>query len=114
QGPDPRLEQALLVLRGVVLEVLRQVAVLSRRLDRLDDRAPPWPLELSELGLERRPLRRGQVVGRRIAHRRDHKAVAPIRPRATHSDWTRFMHAPGMRPPIPVLRIEAGKSDTDT
>jgi hypothetical protein len=34
---DARLEQALLVLRGVVLEVLRQVAELARLLDRGDD-----------------------------------------------------------------------------
>ncbi len=39
QRADPRLEQALLVLRSVVLEVLRQVAELARLLDRRDDLA---------------------------------------------------------------------------
>src|SRR3954464_10376394 len=33
QHPDSRLEQALLVLRGVVLEVLGEVAVRARRCD---------------------------------------------------------------------------------
>src|SRR5581483_534286 len=37
QRADPSLEQALLVLRRVVLEVLREVAELARLLDRGDD-----------------------------------------------------------------------------
>ena len=63
QRSDARLEQALLVLRGVVLEVLREVAVLARRLDRQDDRLPARALELGELGRERRALARGQLIG---------------------------------------------------
>src|SRR5687767_3032325 len=49
---DPALEQALLVLRGVVLEVLRQVAVGASGADRLDHLPAPRALELRELGGE--------------------------------------------------------------
>ena len=58
--------QPLLVLRGVVLEVLGEVAVRARGRDRLDDRPPLRPFELVELGLQRRMRSRGQdlaVVG---------------------------------------------------
>ena len=68
QRADPRLEQALLVLRGVVLEVLGEVAELARRLDRLHGRLALRPLELGELGLEGGALLRGQVLGSRFAH----------------------------------------------
>src|SRR5512132_178008 len=37
QHPDPPLEQSLLVLGGVILEVLGEVAEAARGLDRLDD-----------------------------------------------------------------------------
>src|SRR6476660_4670304 len=49
QHPDPGLEQALLVLRGVVLEVLREVAVRPRGRNRLHDLLPLGALELGEL-----------------------------------------------------------------
>src|SRR5581483_2489266 len=49
---DLALEQALLVLRGVVLEVLGEVAVTAGGRDRLDDLLAPRPLELRQLGLE--------------------------------------------------------------
>ena len=62
ERPDPSLEQALLVLRSVVLEVLGEVAVLARGLDRLHDASAARPLELGELGLERRPLGLRQVL----------------------------------------------------
>ena len=49
QNRDAALEQALLVLRRVVLEVLGEVAVAARDRDRLDDLLPARPLELGEL-----------------------------------------------------------------
>src|SRR5207342_1233543 len=49
---NPPLEQALLVLRGVVLEVLRQVAVRASGTDRLDHLATLRALELRERGGE--------------------------------------------------------------
>ena len=58
QHVDAPFEERLLVLRGVVLGVLGDVAELTRVLDRLGDLAPPRPFELDELGLERGPLRR--------------------------------------------------------
>ena len=60
QHRDAALEEALLVLGGVVLEVLREVAEAARGLDRLDDRDPPWALQLGQLGLELLLLGRGQ------------------------------------------------------
>src|SRR5262249_51322638 len=51
QDADPGLEQPLLVLRGVVLEVLGQVAELARGLDRLHRFLAPRALQLGELGL---------------------------------------------------------------
>ena len=68
QRADPRLEQTLLVLRRVVLEVLRQVAELARRLDRLHGGLAARPFELGELGLEGGALLGGQVLGSRLAH----------------------------------------------
>src|SRR5436190_77624 len=56
QDRDPALEQALLVLRRVVLEVLGEVAVASRYRDRVDHRTPPRALQLRELCLELRAL----------------------------------------------------------
>ena len=53
---DPALEQALLVLGRVVLEVLRQVAVGTRDLDRLHDLRAPRPFELGQLGDQPRVL----------------------------------------------------------
>ena len=49
QGPDARFQQALFVLRGVVFEVLRQVAVLTRRFDRLNDGCALRAFELGKL-----------------------------------------------------------------
>ena len=65
---DPRLEQALLVLRRVVLEVLREVAELPRGLDRLDGGLAPRAFELGELRLEGGSLLGGEVLGPRLAH----------------------------------------------
>ena len=50
QDRDPPLEQALLVLRRVVLEVLGEIAVTAGDGDRLDDRLPAGSFELGELG----------------------------------------------------------------
>ena len=69
QGADPRLEQTLLVLCRVVLEVLGQVAELTRRLDRLNGRLAARPLELGELGLQGGPLLGVEMLGSRFAHR---------------------------------------------
>src|SRR5581483_5218512 len=49
QRADARLEQPLLVLRGVVLEVLRQVAELARLLDRRNGLGAPRAFKLREL-----------------------------------------------------------------
>ena len=68
QRADTRLEQALLVLRRVVLEVLGEVTELAGRLDRLHGRLALRPFELGELGLEGGALIRGQVFGSRFAH----------------------------------------------
>ena len=57
---DARLEQALLVLGGVVLEVLGEVAELAGLLDRGDDLGAPRALELLELGPQRLGLLRGE------------------------------------------------------
>ena len=76
QRPDARLEQALLVLGGVVLEVLREVAVLSRCLDRQNDRLTARALELRELGRELRALGRGQLVCLRLVHRPNHRRTS--------------------------------------
>ena len=65
---DPPLEHSLLVLRGVVLEVLREIAELACALDRLDDLGALRPFELGELRLEGRTLLRSQVLGARSAH----------------------------------------------
>ena len=57
---DASLEQALLVLRGVVLEVLGKVAKRARGGNRLDDVGAAGPFKPSELGLEFPLLRAGQ------------------------------------------------------
>jgi len=63
QHPDPPLQQALLVLRRVVLEVLGQVAEPARGPDRLDDLGAAGAFELGELGLELLLLGEGQMLG---------------------------------------------------
>ncbi len=60
---DSPLEEALLVLGGVVLEVLREVAEPTRRLDRLDDLCALRALELGQLGLELSLLGQGERLG---------------------------------------------------
>ena len=60
QCADLRLEEALLVLRGVVLEVLGEVAELARLLDRGDDLGAARALELFELEPQRLGLLRGE------------------------------------------------------
>ncbi len=52
QPRDPRLEVGLVLLRGVVLGVLLEVAVLAGGRDPLGHRAPPHALEPLELRLE--------------------------------------------------------------
>ena len=63
QHRDPTLEQALLVLCGVVLEVLRKVAEAASRRDRLDGFGPARALELCQLGFELLLLSLGQGIG---------------------------------------------------
>src|SRR5258708_628409 len=62
QRPDARLEEALLVLCGVVLEVLGQVAELARLLDRGDHLLATRPFELGYLRPQRLRLLRGQPL----------------------------------------------------
>ena len=64
---DPPLEQALLVLRRVVLEVLRQVAVGASGADRLDDLSALRAFELGELGGEASVLLPCQLVSHQTA-----------------------------------------------
>ena len=68
QDRDPALEQALLVLRVVVGEVLGEVAEPACGRDRLDHLRPLRPLELGELGRERVSLRRGHRLGCALGH----------------------------------------------
>jgi len=68
QRSNPRLQQALFVLRGVVFEVLRQVAVLTRRFDRLNDGCALRSFELGKLRGERVALTRGETVDFRVVH----------------------------------------------
>src|SRR5205823_4363224 len=49
---DAPFQQALLVLRRVVLEVLRQIAEAARARDRLDDVRSARTFELGQLGFE--------------------------------------------------------------
>src|SRR5215212_584883 len=70
QRADARLQQALLVLRGVVLEVLRQVPVFACRLDRLDRGRTFRPFELGKLGGERVALARRELVDFGLVHAR--------------------------------------------
>ena len=65
---DARLEQALLVLRRVVLEVLREVAEGARRRDRLDRGLALRAFHVGELGLERLALGGGELLSFEIAH----------------------------------------------
>ena len=65
---DARLEQPLLVLRGVVLEVLREIAERARVGDRLDRGGAARPFELGELRLESALLLGGENLVLRPAH----------------------------------------------
>ena len=60
QRADAGLEQPLLVLRGVVLEVLGEIAELARLLDRRDDLLAARAFELGELLAERVGLLGGE------------------------------------------------------
>ena len=62
QDRDAPLEQALLVLGGVVLEVLGEVAVAAGDRDRLHDLGALRPFELGELGGEPGVLLRGELL----------------------------------------------------
>src|SRR4051794_41543496 len=67
--PDACLHQTLLVLGGVVLRVLAQIAVLARDLDLLGDLGAPRTGEVVELGLQpvvrvQRERRRRLLAGR--------------------------------------------------
>ena len=73
QPPNARLEQALRVLRGVVLGVLRQVAVLARCLDRLNRLSSRRALEFGEFVGQRLALRRGQLVDSWLAQGPKHR-----------------------------------------
>ena len=62
QDRDPPLEQPLLVLRGVVLEVLGEVAVPPGCRDRLDHGLPLRPLQLRKLGGQLLVLRTSELL----------------------------------------------------
>jgi hypothetical protein len=68
QRSDTHFQEALFVLRGVVFEVLRQVAVLTRRFDRLNDGCALRAFELGKLRGERVALTRGETVDSRLVH----------------------------------------------
>ena len=65
---DPGLEQALLVLRRVVLEVLGEVAERARRRDRVDRRLALRALHVGELRLQRLALCCRDLLALEIAH----------------------------------------------
>ena len=67
---DTRLEEPLVVLRGVILEVLGEVAECAGRRDRLDRRRAPRPLELRQLRRKGLALLLGQDLAV-AAHGRD-------------------------------------------
>src|SRR5205823_11735071 len=69
QERNSPLEQALVVLRGVVLEVLGEVAEPPGGLDRLDGSRAARAFELGELGLQLRLLSLGQRLGFLAGHR---------------------------------------------
>ena len=70
QDRDPPLEQALLVLRVVVGEVLGEVAEAACRRDRLHHLGALGAFELGELGCERVALRDGHRFAGTLGHRR--------------------------------------------
>ena len=65
---DPRLQESLLVLCGVVLEVLREITEGPRGGNRLDSSSALRPFHVGKLRLERRALRRGELLAFEIAH----------------------------------------------
>src|SRR6185312_12072743 len=65
---DAPLEQSLLVLRGVVLEVLGEIAVTARGRDRLDDGLALRTLELRELGRQLLVLATSELPSVLIRH----------------------------------------------
>ena len=71
---DPRLVEALLVLRGVVVGVLLEVAELTRPLDPLGDLTAERPAAVLELGQE--PFVRGDRELRGV--RGFHRARVPV------------------------------------
>src|SRR5438034_9824071 len=82
QHRDPPLEQTLFVLRGVVLEVLRQIAEAARTRDGLHGLGAFRAFELGELRLELLLLRLGEMLGLVLGHRgslakRLPQAIAP-------------------------------------
>src|SRR6185437_9146393 len=83
QRPDARLEQTLLVLGGVVLEVLGQVAELARLRDRSDDLLTPGPLELGELLAQRVGLLLREPLAVYHFERRPRRELYTTRGRAT-------------------------------
>ena len=70
QRPDARFQQALFVLRGVVFEVLRQIAMLARGFDRVHRCCAFRAFELGKLGGERVALAHGETVDPRFVHAR--------------------------------------------
>src|SRR4030095_7553755 len=68
QHPDTTLEQALLVLRSVVLEVLRKVAIAPRSSNSLHGFGASRALELGELRLELLLLRLRQMIDLVVRH----------------------------------------------
>ena len=79
QHPDPPLEQALLVLRGVVLEVLREIAEAARGRDCLDGLRAARPFQLCEFGLEVLLLRLRELLDLLLGHRSSLPSVVRVR-----------------------------------
>ena len=70
QDRDPALEEALLVLRVVVREVLGEVAEAPGCRDRFHHLGPLWAFELGELGCERVALSDSHRFSGTLGHRR--------------------------------------------
>src|SRR5204863_9973366 len=111
QHRDPPLEQPLFVLRGVVLEVLRQIAEAARTRDCLHGLGALRPLELGQLRLQLVLLSLGQMLGLVLGHRgslakRLPQAIAPrgLKAGAETRPPTAVRRRPGAPPPRPGRR----------
>src|SRR5205823_5926605 len=95
---DARLEHSLLVLRGVVLEVLGEVAELPRLLDRGDDLGAARPLELRELAAQRLRLFRCEpLLGHGLSSSSSRRRCSSCETRSSSSSQSSRVTRPSSR-----------------